>query len=156
MPISHDLLARLVNASRARLGQVALPATNRSIDLAKILYNHGFISAMREGTYDSDEPLNQDLFNQVLVSPAEKRLWIDLKYENGRPGISSAELVSRASRRVTMKANELILLNRGTSSRFMRALEPGEIAVISTSEGLLDLYEAIRRHLGGEILCRIK
>jgi ribosomal protein S8 len=45
-------------------------------------------------------------------------------------------------------------LAAGRRAKFIKPLRPGEIAIINTNRGVLDLEEALKQNVGGEILCR--
>jgi ribosomal protein S8 len=54
-----------------------------------------------------------------------------------------------------MKVEELKNLTAGRSAnRLVHPLQPGEIAIIKTSSGILEIKEAIEQNVGGEVLCR--
>ena len=69
---------------------------------------------------------------------------IDLAYADGEPVIRDAERVSKPSRRIYCSARQ-IPRNKGGLG----------IYLLSTSIGVLPSYEAKKKNIGGELICKI-
>lgn len=125
-PIS-DMLTRIRNATAARRQQVELPFSKLKLGIANILKKENFIANVGQSGGDT---------KKVLI--------IDLKYNQGKPAITALTRISRPSRRVYGKKEEL-----------PHVLNDYGIAIISTPHGLMTNKEAGKRGLGGEIICEI-
>ncbi|CAG8682370.1 13333_t:CDS:1, partial [Acaulospora morrowiae] len=84
-----------------------------------------------------------------------RRLWLDLKYRANEPVLKKMSCVSKGSKRVHMNVNELQNWSTGQRVKFIPPLQPGEIAIVSTSRGVLDIKDAMLLKTGGEVLCRV-
>lgn len=123
-----DMLTRVRNAGQVRQTHVVMPSSKIKADIARILKDEGFIR-----NYE----IIQDGVQPTL------RIW--LKYtERKEPVISGLDRVSRPGRRVYSGRREL--------PRVMSGLG---IAIVSTPLGVMTDEQARRRHVGGEIICRI-
>lgn len=123
-----DFLTHIRNGLAARYKEVAVPHSRMKFDLSRVLMEEGFISNFRvdgEGT--------------------RQRIIITLKYtDDGRSVIQGIELVSRQSRRVYVEARAVPRVLGGLGA-----------AVLSTSRGVMTDRDARRRHVGGEVVCRV-
>ncbi|CAO3664876.1 unnamed protein product [Rhizopus stolonifer] len=133
MPRVYDLCARVQNGFRAKLQSIAIPETKMNLAISNILYKEGFISS---------------------VTRATRRIWLTLKYKENLPALSKFSVISKPSKKVSFSVNELKNVANGRRSQFIKPLQPGEIAIISTNRGVLELQEAIEKNVGGEVLCR--
>lgn len=127
-----DMLTRIRNAIERRHPEVEMPSSKVREAIARILKEEGYIADY-----------------SVEAGESYPRLRIRLKYlEEGtrirRPAIKGARRVSRPSRRVYVRADEVHDSHSGLG-----------ISIISTSQGIMTGREARRRHLGGELLCEI-
>lgn len=157
MPLPFDLCARLQNGFRARHKAIAVLHTTQNLAILTILLQSGFLSSLTRGTHLSPSP---EAFPQA--SPAQKRIWAELKYSGDRPVLTSAQLVSKPSKRIIMEPDEIKLLCTGRRAKFVSPLGLGEIAVIKTKakseipSSWLEAREALRLGLGGEVICRVR
>ncbi|NLN02909.1 MAG: 30S ribosomal protein S8 [Lentisphaerae bacterium] len=122
-----DMLTRIRNAQNARLPDVTMPASRMKSEIARILQDEGFISAVTSG------------------DPGRREMRLTLKYtEDGEPVIRGLRRDSRPG------------LRRYCGQRDIpRVLGGMGIAILSTSAGIMTGKEARRRKLGGEVLCSI-
>lgn len=151
MPRHYDLCARVQNGFRARLRRIAVPDTKLNLAISNVLYKEGFISGVSRGNHVQPD------VEYVATTPdniATRRLWLELKYNNDEPVLKSMSAVSKPSKKVVMKASELQNLAAGNRSQFIKGLQPGEIAILTTNYGVLELREALEKGAGGEVLCR--
>ncbi|KAF2864507.1 hypothetical protein K470DRAFT_4945 [Piedraia hortae CBS 480.64] len=87
---------------------------------------------------------------------ASRRLWLGLKYWEGRPVISKARLVSKPSKRIWLTSQELGAVVRGDHVGHVKGMgQVGEIMAISTDRGLLEARECVERKIGGQAMCRV-
>jgi len=90
-------------------------------------------------------PYSRMKFDLCRVLMEEGFISNALKYtEDGQPVIQGIELVSRQSRRVYVEATGVPRVLGGLGA-----------AILSTSKGLMTDRDARRRHIGGEVVCRV-
>ena len=68
-----------------------------------------------------------------------------MKYIDGNPIITQLDPVSTPSRKIYINARDLWKLHNGVN-----------VLILSTTQGFLTDKECKKRHLGGEIFCKIK
>lgn len=124
-----DFLTRIRNAILARHKVVEIPASNLKKDIAKILYNKGYI-----------------LSYKVVEDGPQGILKLALKYhpKSNIPAIKSLERISSPGLRKYSGADKL-----------PRVLNGLGVAIISTSQGVMTDKEARKLSIGGEVLCYI-
>ncbi|MBU0613756.1 30S ribosomal protein S8 [Patescibacteria group bacterium] len=125
-PIS-DMLSRIRNAAAARRQTVELPLSKIKYAIAKILENEGYLASV-EQYQDGNRPMMR----------------LKLKYNNDGNAISTIKRISKPSRRMYVKSNEMPRVRSGFG-----------IAIISTPNGLMTNIEAGKRRLGGEVICEV-
>jgi len=125
-----DLLTRIRNAIMAGHKVVEAPASNLKKEVARILFEKGFILSYK--VIDGDGP--------------QGVLKIALKYNlrSKKPAIKSIKRVSRPGLRQYIGVDEM-----------PRVLNGLGIAIISTSKGLMTDKEAKKEKIGGEVLCYV-
>ena len=124
-----DMLTRLRNAVNARHPRVDVPASRFKAEIARILEQEGYISAVKLVETDGVTPV----------------LRLSLKYgPRGENVISGLKRVSRPGRRV--------YLGRDDVPRVMGGLGT---SILTTSRGVMTGQQAIRAGVGGEVLCNI-
>jgi small subunit ribosomal protein S8 len=122
-----DMIARIKNAQLRRKESVELPHSQAKEALAKLLVHEGYLKASK---------------NFKLRGKPGKMLRLDLKYEDGRPAIEQIRRISKPGQRIYWSKKEIPRRFRG-------------FYVVSTSRGLLRDSEALKRNLGGEIVCEV-
>ena len=125
-----DLLTRVRNAIMAGHKVVEAPASNLKKEIARILFEKGYILSYK--VVDGD--------NKQSV------LKIALKYnpKSKKPAIKKIERASRPGLRRYIGVDEM-----------PRVLNGLGIAIISTSKGLMTDKEAKNENVGGEVLCYV-
>ena len=125
-----DLLTRIRNSIMAGHKVVEAPASNLKKEVARILFEKGFILSYK--VIEGDGP--------------QGILKIALKYNprSKQPAIKEIQRVSRPGLRQYAGFDEL-----------PRVLNGLGIAIISTSKGLMTDKEARREKIGGEVLCYV-
>jgi len=125
-----DLLTRIRNAIVARHKVVEAPASNLKKEIARILFEKGYILSYK--VVEGENP--------------QGVLKIALKYnpKSKQPAIKELQRISRPGLRHYAGGNEL-----------PRVLNGLGIAIISTSKGLMTDKEAKKEKIGGEVLCYV-
>ena len=122
-----DMLARIRNASIARLDRTEIPLSKIKENIAKILKQEGYIADYR-------------------VEPEHPgKLTVYMKY--GRDRVSSIAGIrrkSRPGRRVYAGYHDIPKVMNGLG-----------VAILSTSRGVVSDKQARQEKLGGEILCEV-
>jgi small subunit ribosomal protein S8 len=124
-----DMLTRVRNAVNARHPRVDVPASRFKAEIARILEQEGYISAVKLVEGDGVMPV----------------LRLSLKYgPRGENVISGLKRVSRPGRRVYLGRDDVpkVMGGLGTS-------------ILTTSRGVMTGQQAIREGVGGEVLCNI-
>ena len=125
-----DLLTRIRNAILAGHKVVEAPASNLKKELARILFEKGYILS----------------YKVVETENKQGLLKIALKYnpKSKMPAIKSIQRVSRPGLRKYAGVDDMPKVLNGLG-----------IAIISTSRGLMTDKEARKENVGGEVLCYV-
>jgi small subunit ribosomal protein S8 len=124
-PIS-ELLTKIRNAQKAQHKFVDLPISKMKLHIASIMKQHGFIESF-------------------LQNPEQRKMRIFLKYSKSRKGIiRELKRVSKPGRRIYTTFEKLPKILGGIG-----------VAVVSTSNGVMDDATARKLKIGGEVLCYI-
>ncbi|KAK3074019.1 hypothetical protein LTR53_003915 [Teratosphaeriaceae sp. CCFEE 6253] len=89
---------------------------------------------------------------------ASRRLWLGLKYAPpaSTPVLSKARMVSKPTKRIWLDSRALGSVARGSHAGQVKGLgRVGEIMVVSTDRGVMEVRECVERGVGGMVLCRI-
>ena len=122
-----DMLTRIRNALQQKHESVSMPASKEKQAIAKILKDEGFIT------------------DYSVEGDVKKTLTITLKYaEDNKRVISGLRRISKPGLRVYAKVDNL-----------PRVLNGLEIAIISTSNGMMTDRDAKKNHLGGEVIAYV-
>ena len=124
-----DLLTRIRNGVRAKLGKVDVPRSKLKVEIARILKEQGYIR-----DYATREDPSQ---------PGSIRVW--LKYGPGMERvITDLQRVSRPGCRIYCGKDQIPRVYGGLG-----------INILSTSRGLMTGRSAAREGVGGEILVNV-
>ena len=124
-----DLLARVRNGAHARKESVDCPWSVIKQRIAQVMVAEGFL---RECSV-------------VELAKGKKDLRIWLSYDAGqRPVINGLKRVSKPSARIYVGADSMPTVRAGMG-----------ISIVSTPLGILVDREAVRRNVGGELLCSV-
>ncbi len=129
-PIS-DMLIRIKNAQMVSHDQVTLPFSKMKFAMANILKSSGYVGEVERK-------------KKKLKKSEHEYLVLTLKYADGEGAIQGMKILSKPSRRTYIKASEIRPVRSGFG-----------LAIISTSQGVMNSREARKQKLGGEILCEI-
>lgn len=125
-PIS-DMLVVIRNGLKARLVQVAVPASNLKAEIAKVMKAAGYI---------------QDAFTS---SEFPKKLVITLKYsDKAEPAIRGLQRQSKPGLRKFVSCASIPAVLDGMG-----------LAILSTSKGVMSGVEARKAKVGGELICTV-
>ncbi|MBP3255977.1 MAG: 30S ribosomal protein S8 [Clostridia bacterium] len=123
-----DMLTRIRNANSSKHKTVDVPASNMKKEIARILFEEGYIKAFEE-----------------IKDDAQGVIRITLKYdEKGAKVIDGLKRISKPGLRVYASKDELPQVLNGLG-----------IALISTSKGIKTDKEARKEGLGGEVLAYV-
>ena len=138
-----DLITRIRNGYMAGLDSVSFIHTKRNIRLLAILRNEGFISGWSENVLEG----NINSFADYAVKEFQRGS-ILLRYIEGQPPLEEIKTISKGSRRVYFKVNDIEV--------FIQKDNFISILILSTTSGLLTHTQALKLKLGGEAICIIK
>ncbi|KAJ2145473.1 hypothetical protein IW136_000972 [Coemansia sp. RSA 678] len=147
----YDLCARVQNGFRARLGRIAVPETKLNLAVSRVLYNQGFVSSVTRGTHLGPD---ESYVPTTNLNVAERRLWLSLKYYQDTPVLRKMRCISKPSRKINCDANQFRALAAGQAWSIVKGVNPGEIIIVSTTRGVMEIQDAVRYGIGGNLLAR--
>ena len=121
-----DLLTRIRNALMRSKETVNAPYSKLKHELAKLLVKEGFLSSVKKVKKD---------FNELEIT---------LKYFEEEPVIKELVRESRPGLRKYLSYKEIKPHKGGLG-----------IKIITTSKGLMTDREAIKKQMGGEVICKV-
>ena len=121
-----DLLTRVRNALMRDKATVNAPYSKLKHELAKLLVKEGFLTSVKKVKKDFDE------------------LEITLKYFEDKPVIKEIVRESKPGLRKYLGYKDIKPHKGGLG-----------IKVLTTSKGLMTDKEAIKKQMGGEVICRV-
>ena len=121
-----DLLTRIRNALMRGKATVNAPYSKLKYELSKLLVKEGFLTNVKKVKKDFDE------------------LEITLKYFNEEPVIKELVRESRPGLRKYLSYKDVKPYKGGLG-----------LKVLTTSKGLMTDKDAIKKQLGGEVICRV-
>lgn len=125
-----DLLVRIKNAEAVSKKEVILPYSKMVFVVAKILCAEGYLSQVERKKEE----------NKVQDS-----LILGLKYSGSGEGvIHGMKRISKPGQRIY-----------ASSKRLPKVLQGLGISIVTTSQGVMTDSEARKRHLGGEVICKV-
>ncbi len=122
-----DFIIRIKNSALAKRGTVLVPYSKLKESLALVLQKSGFLSKV-----------------EVNGNASKKQLVVTLEEEKNQPRLIEVRRISKPGRRVYVKAADIKTLTRGLGT-----------VIISTPVGILSHKDALKKNLGGEVLCKI-
>lgn len=122
-----DLLTRIRNAIKVGKNQVTVPASKMKLMVANQLVKSGYLVSVEN----------------KKASPQDN-LVITINKEGKNPTITEIDRVSKPGKRIYAKVDEIprVMSGRG-------------VMIISTSHGIMTGQEAIKKRLGGELICEV-
>jgi len=122
-----DMLTMIRNAVRTKKEAIDVPASNLKREIVKILKEERYIKNYK-----------------IIRDNKQNIIRIFLKYNGNEPVITDIIRVSKPSRRVYKKWEEIPKVRNGLG-----------IAIISTSKGIMTDKQARALKIGGEIICYV-
>jgi small subunit ribosomal protein S8 len=124
-----DMLTRVRNANNARLDSVIIPSSKLKTEIAKILYEEGYINS-----YDVSDDKN---INSILK--------IYLRYNKNKTRvITGIKRISKPGLRVYIEKEKIPKVLGGLGT-----------VIMSTSKGVITGKKARELGVGGEMICKI-
>jgi small subunit ribosomal protein S8 len=124
-----DMLTRVRNANNARLDSVIIPSSKLKTEIAKILYEEGYINS-----YDISDDEN---INSILK--------IYLRYNKNKTRvITGIKRISKPGLRVYVEKEKIPKVLGGLGT-----------VIMSTSQGVITGRKAKELGVGGEVICKI-
>ena len=123
-----DMLTRIRNGQMRSLNKISIPFSVFRSEILEVLKKEGYII-----NFSIDKGENN-----------KKLLLVDLKYYEGQPVIREIKRISKPGRRVYSRATSIPRVHNGLG-----------LAILSTSKGVMSDSEAIKKNLGGEIICKV-
>ncbi|KAL6705848.1 hypothetical protein ACN47E_006308 [Coniothyrium glycines] len=123
-------------------------------DMARMLRNKPWLAYPTDGP----SPLATEKPREVHIpeNPAQRRLWLGLKYWQNEPVLKNMKLVSKPTRRIWLTSEDFGKITRTRESSYVKGLtHPGECMFVTTDRGILEARECVERRLGGMALCRV-
>ena len=129
-PIS-DLLIRIKNAQLVSHDQVLIPFSKMKFAMANVLKAGGYLTEVERK-------------NKKAKKTEHEYLLLTLKYQDGEGAIQGMKIISKPSRRMYIKAEAIRPVHSGYG-----------LAIISTSQDVMNSRDARKQKLGGELICEI-
>jgi ribosomal protein S8 len=119
-----------------------------------------YTSADSQSVISTTPAISTDDGRQVVLpprNPADRRIWLDLKYFKNEPVIGFAKMVSRPTRRIEATLKDIEQIARGKRAGMIQGLSnPGDCIFFDTKElGVLEARECLEKKIGGRALFRI-
>ena len=132
-PIS-DLLIRIKNAQMVSHDQVLIPFSKMKFAIANVLKADGYLTEVERKKKSAIGGKKTE----------HEYLLLTLKYQEGEGAIQDIKIISKPSRRMYIKADNIRPVRSGYG-----------LAIISTSQGVMNSRDARKQKLGGELICEI-
>lgn len=124
-----DFCSRVKNSSYTKIESVLVIKSKKIIKILDILLLEGFIRGYS---------LNSEDKNKIKVL---------LKYSpSSRPSIRDIKIISKSGKRVYSSVNSLWRIQSNLV---------GKCIILSTSKGIMSLNMALKKNVGGELLCYV-
>jgi ribosomal protein S8 len=178
--------SHLQNVSKARLSMTSIPMTKLHLSTCLALQRQGFISSVDIGGLSPPVPETvnarsyEHFTHHLAVSPwdaypdpkarnlpdrrepntpenpAQRRIWVGMKYWNGEPVLSKMDLISKPTRRILLSLHDLRKIVVGFRAGYVKGLtRPGECLLVKTGIGIIEARECVERQVGGMALARV-
>ena len=126
-----DMLTTIMNAQAVNKETVILPFSRMKFDIVNVLKASGYVVGVEKKKRKAKKS------EQEFIS-------VTLKYGEHGPAINGVKLISRPSRRMYIKSDQIRPVRSGYG-----------MSVISTPKGVMSSKEARKNKLGGEILFEV-
>lgn len=125
-PVS-DLFIRIKNSYRAKKPTVVVPFSEFKAEIARVLAARGYIGAVEK-----------------KGRKVRKFLELELKYREGAPALADVRLISKPSRRIYIKKEEIRPVRQGHG-----------LLIVSTSRGVMSGEDARKASVGGVAIAEV-
>lgn len=123
-----DFIIQIKNAYMANRKTVTAPYANINKAIGHLLVKKQLLSEIKEVEVDG---------KRILVA--------SLRYIRRKPAFRDVEIISKPSLRVHVDAQSL-----------RKVLRDDALSVISTSQGIMSGRDALKKHIGGELLFKVQ
>ena len=123
-----DFIIRMKNAGLAKRRRLVAPYHKMTKAIAGVLLKEGFLEEVKEKDKNG-----------------KKTLEITLRYDKRSPVLTDVTIVSKPSLRVYAESRNILEIQR----------RGRQTVVLSTSKGIMTGRQAIKDHVGGEVLFKI-
>ncbi|KAJ3011443.1 hypothetical protein HKX48_006838 [Thoreauomyces humboldtii] len=111
-------------------------------------------SASSSSSSPIPSPTQPPLVPRPVPNPASQKIWLNLKYKDGQPVLRRMSVVSKPSRRVYASLDELKAVAAARrAGPLLKGQEVGQVTILDTPYGIIELKEALAKEVGGEVLC---
>ncbi|KAH3684482.1 hypothetical protein WICPIJ_004547 [Wickerhamomyces pijperi] len=147
-----NIAAHIQNVTRINHSTTSIPFTRLHLSISQHLYKQGFISSLQKGD------LNGPHLTPTEITPdniARTKLWLGLKYRDGKPVLSKFQLISKPSNKIHLTKEQIRDLAAGKSVRLIAPPQPNELILVKAhgSKDVLDLHDAASKEMSAEVLC---
>lgn len=122
-----DMLTRIRNAIAVNKTVISLPHSNIKEAVANLLVKNNFLDSLK---------VENDNLKKTLI--------LTINQDNTNARITEITKLSRPGRRTYVNSKEIPIVKQGRG-----------IVILSTSKGVLTGQEAIKEHVGGELICQV-
>lgn len=127
--ILNDTYARIKNGYRLKFDSILVLKSKKVMRILDVLYLEGFIRGYSFNTLE------------------QNKIKILLKYSsNGEGSLRNIKSISKSSKRIYATVGNLWSISLKSNI---------SCVILSTSKGVLSLNEALKRNIGGELLCYV-
>ena len=127
MDAVSDFFIRIKNGYRAKKAMVVVPHSKLKAEIARVLQARGYVGAVEK-----------------KGRRVRKFLELELRYPSNAPALESVRLISKPSRKMYLKKNEIRPVRQGFG-----------LLIVSTSRGVMSGEEARRAGLGGMAIAEV-
>lgn len=122
-----DMLTRIRNAIAVNKIQLSLPHSKTKEAVARLLKENRYIDNLK-----------------VTDTSLGKSLLLMLRTEDSNSHITDIVRLSKPGRRLYTSADKMPIVKQGRG-----------IVIVSTSQGMMTGYEAHKKRVGGELICKV-
>lgn len=125
--------------------------TSQNRAIVDILYKEGFLNSYAIG--DHRGPY-REIVPRLPANVASRRIWLTLKYRDGKPALNKIAPVSKPSRKVYASHDDLIsIASARNAGPLLKASVLGQVTIVETPYGIVEIKDAIEKSVGGKVLC---
>ncbi len=122
-----DMLTRIRNAAMARKKTVELPSSKLKVSVAKVLFDEGYLTHV-----------------ETVGNKPKELLQLSLAYEGKEPKLTGIKRISKPGLRWYIGKKKIRAVMGGTG-----------MSIVSTPSGVMTGRSAMKKGIGGELLCEV-